>query len=261
MALPDPCEYNPNRSLAAKAHRRLTQWRVARPMAATPKRAIVSFSFDDFPKSAAQYGADALAAIDATGTYYACTGMLGQRNLTGDLFTEEDLAALSQAGHEIGAHTDSHLDCARSDTATIRGDIARNLSALETLLGKRSSTSFAWPYGETHIEAKRSVAGLMTTARGILPGINRAGSDLMQLRACELGADDWTIKRATQAIEAAARSPGWVIIFSHDVRQTPSPYGTTPCHLRRLTRLARDSGAQVLNVAEALATIEKQELT
>ena len=256
MAALDPSKYNPDRSFPAKIKRRLTQWRVAKPLSATPKQAVVTFTFDDFPKSAASYGADALAAIDAVGTYYACSGMMGARNLTGDLYTEDDVSTLVEAGHEIGAHTDSHLDCARVRTELVRSEINDNLRALDALDNKASIRNFAWPYGETHFAAKRGITDLVASARGILPGINRRGADLMQLRAYELSPEDWTTKRATAAIEAAAKTTGWVIIFTHDVRPSPSLYGTTPEALGNLTRLARDSGAQVISIAGALAQIQ-----
>lgn len=258
MAALDPSKYTPDRSLAAKLKRRLTQWRAARPMPANPHQPIVTFSFDDFPKSAADYGADALAAIGATGTYYASTGMAGTRNLTGDLFTTSDLTMLAQAGHEIGAHTENHLDCAQASPARVRREIAVNQIKLAAMVPTHPAQNFAWPYGETQFRAKADIADLVTTARGILPGINRKGTDLMQLRAFELSPEDWTTARAAKAIETAAHTPGWVIIFTHDVRPNPSPFGTTPDALARLTRLAHDSGAQVLTMAGALAQIQTE---
>ncbi len=250
--------YNPDRSLPAKLKRRMTQWRVAKPMLATPAQAIVSFTFDDFPKSAATYGAAALDAISAKGTYYVASGMAGMQTPSGAQFDSKDLAALAAAGHEIAAHTQNHLDCATVDASTVRDEIAANLADLSALLPETEINQFAWPYGETRFDVKSAVSDLVQTARGILPGINRAGSDLMQLRAFELSPDDITIARAAAAIEAAAREPGWVILYTHDVRAAPSDYGTTPSTLRQLTRLARDSGADVLTVSEAMTQMEAQ---
>lgn len=248
--------YNPDRSLPAKLKRRVTQWRVAKPMRHTPDRAIVSFTFDDFPKSAAEYGASALDAIGAKGTYYVASGMAGLTKSSGRQFDLTDLTTLADAGHEIAAHTDQHVDCAKLDAATVRGEIVRNLSALKSTLQGHDIRQFAWPYGETRFDVKTSVTELVQTARGILPGINRKGHDLMQLRAFELTPDDATTARAIAAIEAAARQPGWVIVYTHDVRMAPSDYGTTPMALRALARIARDSGAQVLSVSAAMDRME-----
>ncbi len=258
MLARDPSSYSPDRSYPAKLKRRLTQWRTAKPLGALPARAIVTFTFDDFPKSAAEYGADALAAYDASATFYACSGMAGTSNLTGALFTSQDLAALVAAGHEIGAHTHNHLDCASAPVAAIRAEIETNLAALKRMAPAIPVGQFAWPYGETHWRAKAGITDLTGSARGILPGINRKGTDLMQLRAYELSPDDWTTKRAATAIETAARSGGWVIIFSHDVRARPSPFGTTPAVISQLARRARDAGADLLSVSGALSRIAPQ---
>jgi peptidoglycan/xylan/chitin deacetylase (PgdA/CDA1 family) len=140
----DPSKYNPDRSFPAKIKRRLTLWRVAKPMPTTPRKGIISFTFDDFPKSAAQHGAEAMDMIGASATYYTCTGMAGHTNVMGDIFTADDIAPLIKAGHEIGTHTETHLDCARVDTETIRSEISTNAANLEAIIGKTPEPHFAW---------------------------------------------------------------------------------------------------------------------
>ncbi|MEE9381156.1 MAG: polysaccharide deacetylase family protein [Hyphomonadaceae bacterium] len=249
--------YSPSRTLPAKLRRRMTQWNAAAPLSASPKRAIVSFTFDDFPKSAADTGASIVESVGGRACYYACTGMAGTTTETGEMFDERDIVALSAAGHEIGAHTDTHLDCAQSGTPEVLASINANITALAAMGLAAAPTQFAYPYGETGLDIKEALAGRFQTARGILPGTNSKGSDTMQLRAYELERDDWTMTRAAKAIEAAAQTPAWIILFTHDVRTAPSAYGTTPNVLRKLARLARDCGAAILTPSEAMAEIER----
>ncbi|MEL8054718.1 MAG: polysaccharide deacetylase family protein [Pseudomonadota bacterium] len=249
----DPSQYSPDRSFGAKIKRRLTYWQAAQPMPRTPAQGIVSFTFDDFPKSAAQYGSDVLARHEALGTYYACTGMREQTNIMGEMYGEDDLQQLTTIGHDIGLHTQSHLDCARVNSATVRDEIEQNITGLNPT---PFISHFAWPYGETTLKNKSGIGDLVSTARGILPGINRKGSDLMQLSAFELTPDDKTTERAASAIEQTARKSGWTIIFTHDVRPEPSPFGTTPDALERLVKLSKDAGLHVLPISNAFSHIQ-----
>ncbi len=254
-----PPAYTPNRSLPMKVKRRMTQWRVAKPLTANPRRAIVSFTFDDFPKSAAETGAAIIEEAGGKACFYACTGMAETRNETGQIFDASDIQRLLAAGHEIGAHTQSHLDCAVSPVATALNDIAANLDALKAMGVHKPITQFAYPFGETRYDLKRALPGKFTAVRGVLAGVNTKGSDLMQLRSMELTPDRKTTDRAAKAIIAASTDPAWVIIFTHDVGDTPSPYGTTPEALKYLANLATDNGAALLTPSQALAEIMAHE--
>ena len=250
-----PSSYQPNRSLAAKINRRMTQWRAASPLASAPKRAIVTFTFDDFPISAADTGADIIESFGGRAGYYACTGLSGQSNATGELFRDTHLHALVKAGHEIGAHTHNHLDCSRASPKDAVEDIDLNLQRLKAMGHTEPVRQFAYPYGETRTGLKRKLVGKFDSVRGILPGVNGAGSDAMQLRALEFEPDEATTARAAAAIQAAATTPSWVIIFTHDVSSTPSPFGTTPTALRSLAKQARDSGAAILTPSAAFSEL------
>ncbi|MEL6474712.1 MAG: polysaccharide deacetylase family protein [Pseudomonadota bacterium] len=247
--------YSPDRSLPAKLNRRLIQWMTVRSMQHAPKQAIVSFTFDDFPRSAADNGARIVESVGGRGTFYAATGMAGKSNVTGELFSESDISALLKAGHEIGAHTHSHLDCAKASLDTVADELKTNRDSLIEMGVSAAPAHFAYPFGETTVALKTRLDGAVSTARGILPGINRRGADLMQLRALELTPDTSTLDRAAKAIEAASRTPAWVIIFTHDVREAPSDYGVTPSGLRRLVRLASDSGASIQSIGQAYSSI------
>lgn len=250
VQVPETDAYSPPRHIAAKVKRRLTQWRAAAPLRAVPDRPVISFTFDDFPVSAAQYGAEILETYDARGCFYAATGLAGTDGPSGKLFDERHVFDLSGRGHEIGAHTVSHVDCAAISTGKALNEISHNIDQLKAMGADGSIRQFAYPFGETHGALKSALIPRFDGARGILPGVNTKGSDAMQLRAVELDQDASSIARAHGAIEQVARKGGWLIFFTHDVRERPSAWGVGTNAFRQLVRRARDSGADLLTPSQ-----------
>src|SRR5579863_2515511 len=74
-------------------------------------KAIVSFTFDDFPRSAWTAGGRILGEYGASGTYYASLGLMGKTTLVGEMFDRRDLEAAAEAGHELACHTYDHVLC------------------------------------------------------------------------------------------------------------------------------------------------------
>src|SRR5262245_43876365 len=75
---------------------------------------LISFTFDDFPRSALFTGGKLLERYGAVGTYYAALGLMGKIAPTGEMFHREDLQSLLERGHELGCHTFDH--CHSYDT-------------------------------------------------------------------------------------------------------------------------------------------------
>ena len=245
--------YAPSRGLRAKIGRRLTQWRAAAPDFIAPERPLVSFTFDDFPMSAL-HGADILERHGVRGTFYAATARLGAKvKPMGDMADAATIADLQARGHEIGAHTHTHGDCAAMPVGRFHADVAENLVQLADIGGERHVSSFAYPYGETRAAIKREAADIFATARGVLPGVNVGWIDRAQLRAVELGETPSRRLRAYAMLKHAIRLKAWVIFFTHDVREQPSDFGVLPRHLEDLIRFALDNGA-VVDTVEGAAT-------
>src|SRR5438046_156889 len=72
-----------------------------RPFAINGEGPLISFSFDDFPRSALYVGGAILQRFGLTGTYYASLGLMGQQSPTGTMFLLEDLKTLLDQGHEL----------------------------------------------------------------------------------------------------------------------------------------------------------------
>ena len=104
-----------------------------RPAKIRLDRAIISFSFDDFPKSAATTGARIMDDRGVRATFYASAGNMG-RTVDGQRqYDAEDLVRLSDAGHEIGCHTATHARLTKASPARIRGEYASNRDLLRAL--------------------------------------------------------------------------------------------------------------------------------
>jgi peptidoglycan/xylan/chitin deacetylase (PgdA/CDA1 family) len=70
---------------------------------------IVSFAFDDFPRTAYTTGGSILKSFGVRGTYYAAIGLMNTSNDLGEQFQADDLYSLVSNGHELAGHTFSHI--------------------------------------------------------------------------------------------------------------------------------------------------------
>ncbi|MGD9965050.1 MAG: polysaccharide deacetylase family protein [Hyphomonadaceae bacterium] len=242
--------YSPSRDLVSKLRRRIIQQRAARPVELGFDEPILSITFDDFPASAADAGVRALDRHGAKGTFYVSASLEGADGPCGRNFSAQDVARLAAHGHEIGCHSMQHADCAQRDIFTNLEDLARNRDRL-IAMGAPAPRSHAYPYGETSIELKDNLPPRFTSARGILPGLNVGRADLAQLNAYPLfGAGG--LERIHDALRAGAKRKAWVIAFTHDVSDDPSPYGTRSVDLDELLRAAHSQGFVILPVTAAL---------
>src|ERR1700694_2775041 len=132
---------------------------------------IVSFSFDDFPRTAYTVGGHILQEFGARGTFYAALGLMNTSNELGEQFRLEDLHLLTEEGHELGSHTFSHLSCRKASLSEFRQDVPKGREAIRNTTGLADSGNFAYPYGAATVRAKKALGREMISCRGTCGGI------------------------------------------------------------------------------------------
>lgn len=215
-------------------------------------RPIVSFTFDDVPRSAVTAGAAALEAYGARGTFYVSGALVGGRDAHWDLATAEELAGLHATGHELGCHTYSHRRASELDGAAFEAEIARNRTCLEKLVPGARFANFAFPYGIGTLRGKRRLARHFATSRSIFPGINRGVIDRHFLKSVPLIDLHTDAAQIDRLMDATVAGNGWLIFYGHDVCPRPSPYGCSPALLEHALGAAQRRGIDILSVAEGL---------
>ncbi|MFI4936720.1 MAG: polysaccharide deacetylase family protein [Caulobacterales bacterium] len=239
--------YQPDRSLMGKLRRRAVRLYLRRP-ARAPAAPMISFAFDDAPASAVTAGAAILQSRGLRGTFYIAASLAGAASPMGPVADAAAVRRLADAGHEIGCHTFSHLDCGQAGAALAVDDVERNRAAL-TAMGAPAPATFAYPYGDVAAPTKRALAGRFALLRALHHGLIAKGADLNQAPAVGVeGPEGETI--AFRWLKRAARRGAWLILYTHDVADTPSPWGCTPGALARLADAAAARGVEVVTVAE-----------
>jgi peptidoglycan/xylan/chitin deacetylase (PgdA/CDA1 family) len=239
--------YSADRSLRGKLRRRYAKLLSRRAARLSLDRPMITFAFDDPPASAATAGAAILEERGLRGSYFVAAGLAGQASPMGDYADQTAVLRLKSAGHEIACHTYSHLNCGTADGRTIAADVAANDAALATL-GVEAET-FAYPFGDVSPTAKAVLDGRFSLLRALHHGVVEAGTDLNQAPAVGIeGPDGETL--AARWMDAAAARKAWLILFTHDVKDAPSPFGCTPAVLGRLADRALALGFEVVTAAE-----------
>jgi peptidoglycan/xylan/chitin deacetylase (PgdA/CDA1 family) len=204
---------------------------------------IISFTFDDFPRSAYSAGGAILTAFGARGTYYTAAALAGTTNELGEQFHLTDLPALVADGHELASHTLHHV------SARTTPDFAHEILTGLQALGENGSGNFSYPFGEVTLSAKRAAGTHTSSARGTQPGINGPVADLNALRANRLYSDTIPLAHVEHLI---ATNTGWLIFYTHDVREHPSQYGCTPKYFEAAVKAASKSNARILTITDVL---------
>ena len=223
------------------AHKRA--WR-ASPMA------MISFTFDDFPRSALTVGGRMLTDHGWRGTYYGAMGLMGRTTSAGPMFTRADLDDLLRVGHELACHTLGHTSCLSVSTSKFVDGCAGNRRKADTMLNGYQLRNFSFPHGHVSLAAKDLLRSAYDTCRSIESGINSDPVDLGFLRANPIYSR-LSIGTLKQLIYANSQAKGWLVLYTHDVAINPSPYGCTPEYFEEVLRYALESGADILTVREA----------
>lgn len=213
---------------------------------------VVSFTFDDFPLSAATQGAPILEQAGARGTYYVATGLLGTDAPYWRVADPDVVRDLHARGHEIGLHTHSHHPVPDMGPAAFAADLAANRAALARIVPDLGDLTFAYPFGLAGLRQKHRIGRLALASRSIQPGINRGAIDPDFLLANELIEALLPRERLSALLDDVTRSGGWLIFFNHDIASEPSPFGATPELLAFAIAEARRRGLTILPVRQAL---------
>jgi peptidoglycan/xylan/chitin deacetylase (PgdA/CDA1 family) len=240
--------YRADASLKGKLRRRLVRGLHRRPLIQGPDRPMVSFTFDDAPASAARAGAELLEARGLKGVFYACAGLAGTEGPMGRYAEAADYARLAGAGHEIGCHTFSHLDCGRAPGTAALAEAVCNADQLEAWDIPYPIT-FAYPYGDVAAGPKAILAQRFKLLRALHPGLVEKGCDLNQAPAVGIEGRHGEAT-ARRWLEQARARKAWLILYTHDVQVDPSQWGCTPTALAGLIDAALDGGFDVVTVAE-----------
>jgi peptidoglycan/xylan/chitin deacetylase (PgdA/CDA1 family) len=214
---------------------------------------IVTFSFDDFPRSAYTVGGTVLKNFGARGTYYAAVGLMDASNELGEQFRRADLDALVDDEHELASHTFSHISSRSVSDLLFVEEVDRGRKAIQEVTGQTDSGNFAFPFGEFTLGARKMLSSRLRSCRSIWGGLNGPEIDLSLLRANSLYGDN--AEAAKQLILQNGKRKSWLIFYTHDVRPNPSRFGCTPSLLESVVSFASHSGARILTVAEVLAEI------
>ncbi len=243
-----------HRSLALHARRHLARRLARKTLSVRIPAPLISFTFDDFPRSAAMIAGAMLNSLGLRGTYYAALGLLGKETEVGAICTAGDLEMLLVQGHEVACHTMDHLRCSDITIAELTRNCAENRRRALDILGYRLR-NFAFPEGAVTLSAKKALSPQYETCRTIEPGINRDPLDLAFLRAnCVYSRRSMTAVR--QAIRENSRRPGWLILYTHDVNSNPSRYGCSPEDFAQVLKYAVASQATILPVSDALKLLQ-----
>lgn len=212
----------------------------------------VSFTFDDFPRSAFTEGGRILAEQGVRGTYFVSFQLLGSPSVSGPIASREDLRAVLRDGHELGCHTFEHLDGCRSTVEAFERSIAANRAALAECVPGGNFPVFAYPLDGPVLSIKRAVGRHFVGCRCGGQSFNAGVIDLNLLNAYFLDKKNrGNLEAVRRVIEQNAAARGWLIFATHDVTAAPSDYGCEPGYFEAVVRLSLESGARVLPMMRA----------
>ena len=246
--------YTPSSGLIAKLKRKVVDFQARRMLDIKLDRTLISFTFDDFPRSCLKNGLALLERENWQATFYVSAGLCGVENHHGENFNAQDIARLKQFGHEIACHTFSHMDCDTTNLEDVLHDIEKNQKALAKL-GADKLEHFAYPYGALNAKLKSKLSKRFKTMRGIKTGPQVEKADLNALRSYGVYSDS-SLEKLLADIKAAAYQPAWITVFAHDIRTNPSKWGCKPVDFARVIGAVKDIDANVLPIGKALEYLE-----
>ena len=237
------------RTLAYRFHRRMVTIRTSVP--------IISFTFDDAPRTAFDKGGDILRSYGAKATFFISLGLLGSNTEVGTIASLEDLVRAVNEGNELGCHTFDHLNTWETTSDKFVESVVRNKQALDRVLPGATFRTFSYPIGSPKPSIKSRLEKYFVCCRGGGQAPNVGAADLNLLKAYFLDKkNNFDIGLIKKIIDYSTSCCGWLIFVTHDIIENPSPYGCTPKFFEEVVNHAARSGALLLPVEQAFEKLQ-----
>jgi peptidoglycan/xylan/chitin deacetylase (PgdA/CDA1 family) len=214
---------------------------------------IITFTFDDFPRSALTTGGLIIERYGGRATFYVSMGLIGTSNDIGEQFRLIDLTSVLERGHEIASHSYSHLSARKTPIDKFLADVGHGEEAIRDSLGLNTSRNFAYPYGEATLSMKQKLGSRMGSCRGTCGGLNGPDVDLNLLRANRLYGGIDQAAAAKLLIRENERRKSWLIFYTHDVASNPSRFGCTPALLEEVVSFSVGRCIRLTTIAEVVS--------
>ncbi len=220
------------------------------------QEAQVSFTFDDAPHSAFEQGGTILERYGFAGTYYIALTFLDDQLQEESNFSREDLEKALENGHELACHTHQHIDLSKTNLLESIKDIKKNGELFKELFPGHMLRNFSYPFGAETLAIKKFLGQEFRSARGIGHGLNAGKVDLANLKTIKLYRDRFSVEEIVKHIKQAQTQRAWLIFYTHDVQEEPSPYGCTPTYFESIVRSCAEAKVQVRTINKTLDLID-----
>ncbi|MES2675340.1 MAG: polysaccharide deacetylase family protein [Pseudomonadota bacterium] len=226
-------------------------------------RAIISFTFDDVPRSAFTNAVPLLDKYGIKATFYVSAGLsnpdnIAKENALDEYLRPDDLVNLNQNNHHLACHTYSHYRLTDGNASKLYQDTQRNIDSLQVILGDVPIEHFSYPFGQVSFEEKRLLAQQYKTMRSSRPGLNAGATDLYLLRATSLYSSSFDKQAIENIIKKAVDLGGWLILYTHGVETNPDAYGCSPEQFEWVLKQCVASGADIQPIDKAYQQIINQ---
>jgi len=217
---------------------------------------IISFTFDDFPQSAAQKGLEILTKYNVKATYYVSFGLIDKITATGKICSIEDVERILQTGNNLGCHTFNHHGAFEQNSSEFEYSLKENQKYLNNRFSLQNFSVFSYPKGQVSLKTKKIVQKHYKCSRGIIPGINNGNVDLNLLRGTRIYGGIQKFDWCKAVIDQNTRENGWLIFYTHDISDDPSQYGCTPALYEEVLKYSCNSGSDILDIERACSLLK-----
>jgi peptidoglycan/xylan/chitin deacetylase (PgdA/CDA1 family) len=238
------------RRLQKRAQLSLSRALYKRPLNIGSKGPFISFSFDDFPRSAFLSGGAILKDNGVRGTYYASLGLMGRKTDVGQVFVSDDLKELVAQGHELGCHTFDHLHPWKTRPDVFEDSVSQNKRALKELIAEVELRTFSYPFQYPRPQTKRRIGRHFACCRRGGQRFNAGMADSNLLFGYFLEKSRESFESVRDIIDRNRHAGGWLIFATHDISDSPTPYGCRPAFFEKIVRYSVASGAKILPVCK-----------
>lgn len=242
---------------ASAYQRRAAKWLARRAFTLPPGRPIISFTFDDFPRSALEVGGPLLDRHGVKATYYVSLGIAGRTEAAGAMFQFADLNRVIAAGHELGCHTFDHCPAWATGPDAFEASVVHNAKALAQYTTAPFRT-LSYPISYPRPATKRRMSRIFACCRGGGQTFSTGKVDLNYVKAFFLEQCGEDMSGIRALLDATCAAGGWLIFATHDISPHPSRFGCTPDFFEAVVAAAAESGATLLPVAAACQELQRR---